>query len=79
MVIGVHENECGYSIVKEQSPRCRGIFFCPRCRGTQHLDVRSTILREYYNIRLIPYMIDDEGQVLLNSVLNELYKELAKR
>jgi len=33
----VHEDDGDYSIFKEQILRCHGTFFCPRCRGTQHL------------------------------------------
>ena len=44
-----------------------------------YLEVRSTILKNNYNINLVPYMIDDHGPGLLNSVLTDIYKELAKR
>ena len=39
-----------------------------------YLKIRSTTLKDIYNIILIPYYIDVEGQELLYEVINSLYK-----
>ena len=39
-----------------------------------YLKIRSTSLKEIYNITLIPYYIDAEGQELLYEVIDSLYK-----
>lgn len=48
-------------------------------RNTEdYLKIRSTTLKENFNIKLIPYCIDDKGDELLYDVIDTLYKTISK-
>ncbi|MEW6068785.1 MAG: SIR2 family protein [Nitrospirota bacterium] len=48
-------------------------------RNTEdYLKIRSTTLKENFNIKLIPYCIDDKGDELLCDVIDSLYKTISK-
>lgn len=48
-------------------------------RNTEdYLKIRSTTLKENFNIKLIPYCIDDKGDKLLYDVIDSLYKKISK-
>lgn len=47
-------------------------------KNEDHLKIRSTSLKENYNINLIPYYIDQKGHELLYEVINLLYESIKK-